>query len=147
MFYGAFEKEVARKEIFVQNDLVTRPHFTVGEFKPLNPLQLIDFTQLPELPSIFDKKKRDIYYPVLFFSSFRYELSKPIDWDGRQHIKYVPTQILTEYFRYVFPELTGININGLMYGSSKSPGQKCCVLFMDNKESKEYLKLDSIEST
>ena len=70
------------------------------------------------------------------------ELSKEIYEDGREHVEYVPTQILTEYFKYIFYQLTNNQIEGIVYKSSKSEKGKCVVFFMDNKSSSKYLKLD-----
>lgn len=147
MFYGSFDKETARIEVINSDVLKAKPCFTVGEFRQKKSFQVLDFTELPPVPSIFDQKNIEQFYPILFFHSFTTELSKPIAWDGRQHIEYVPTQVLTEYFRYVFPEFTGVHIDGLVYESSKAPGYKCCVLFMDNEESRKYLELAEVHTT
>lgn len=141
MFYGAFEETTAAAEVFDKNQIVIKPLITIGEFSVSKKLFIIDFTDLPPIPSIFDKEHRNDYYMILFFHSFIENLSQDIKRDNRIHIDYVPTQILTEYFRYVLPEYSPISIDGLIYKSSKNITGKCCVLFFDNEESKEYLEL------
>ncbi|WP_315264419.1 RES family NAD+ phosphorylase, partial [Tannerella forsythia] len=66
--------------------------------------------------------------------------SKDIKHDNKIHIEYVPTQIMTEYFRYVFTEISDIKIDGILYPSSQNGGN-CYVLFFDNKTSLEFWDL------
>ena len=53
--------------------------------------------------------------------------------DGREHIDYVPTQIVTEYIRHLYshPDL-GI-VRGVLYRSAMGEGE-CCVLFFHNDQ-------------
>lgn len=141
MFYGAMDKRTAELEVVKKDEIKNQDCVTMGGFKVIKPLQIVDFTVVKELPSIFDSKERKNYYLILFFLTFSKEIAKEIIHDGRQHIEYIPTQILTEYFRYVFEELSHIHIDGIKYYSAKSPNEKCLVLFLDNKESKGYLEL------
>jgi hypothetical protein len=73
-------------------------------------------------------------------------LSKSIEKDGREHIEYVPTQIVTEFFRYPFSEDNKISIDGIIYPSSKNIGKKACVLFFDSNKCKEELVLMKLET-
>lgn len=141
MFYGAFDETTAIEEVFDKNQINKKPHVTIGSFQVSKKLYVIDFTELPPIPSIFDKDNRNKLYMILFFHSFVENLSKNIKRDTRIHIDYVSTQIMTEYFRYVLPEFADISVDGLIYKSSKNTSGKCCVLFFDNEESKEYLEL------
>jgi len=142
MFYGAFDSATAIKEVINKRN-TDNPCITVAEINNINQLQVIDFTKLPEVPSIFDEKKRKNYYSILFLSEFVSDLAKEIDRDGKEHVEYVPTQVVTEYFRYVFPEFTGSKIDGIIYPSSKVKGGKCCVLFFDNTECGKNFTLNS----
>jgi len=67
--------------------------------------------------------------------------------DGYEHIEYVPTQVVTEYFRYVVPEIAIYKIDGIVYPSAKEGGKNCCVLFFDNDECKEVFDLDKNDIT
>jgi RES domain len=66
-------------------------------------------------------------------------LSAPITRDSHTHIEYVPTQVVTEYFRFTFAEEQGLPIDGIVYPSSRMKGKNACVLFMDHRESLERL--------
>ena len=61
------------------------------------------------------------------------ELTRPIVKDGREHIEYVPTQIVTEYFRHVFRTSIGEQVKGILYRSSRNGEGTCCVLFFGNE--------------
>jgi hypothetical protein len=51
--------------------------------------------------------------------------------DGREHIDYVPTQVVTEYFRHVFKDGDGQPVKGILYPSARQDGGVCCVLFFE----------------
>ena len=143
MFYGAFDKDTALLEVAEKNQLNEKPLITIGTFSVKKTLRIINFTNLPEIPSIFDRINRDNYYLILFFHSFIEDLSKDIKRDNKTHIEYVPTQIMTEYFRHVLYKYTGDVIDGIIYNSSKNNKGKACVLFLDTNTSREYLELES----
>jgi hypothetical protein len=128
MFYGAFDKKTTIEEI--RDD---KKYVTVGLFRSLRKLNLIDFTNIPNLPSVFDEKQRGLRNVILFIERFVQDLSKPIEKDDREHIEYVPTQIVTEYFRRVYNPNNGQKVDGLIYPSSKVQGGICCVLFFENE--------------
>jgi hypothetical protein len=48
--------------------------------------------------------------------------------DGREHIEYVPTQVVAEYLRYVFKDGAGEEIQGVAWESSKLSGTRNVVL-------------------
>ena len=134
MFYCAFDKETAKAETIIENDL-SKPKVTTCNFKVRKDLKVIDFGKLPKRISMFDTENFREYHVVQFLHEFVADLSKGIKRDGKEHIEYVPTQILTEYFRYMFPE----TIHGIVYPSSKRKGSNSCVLFFDQNESIKHL--------
>ncbi len=138
MFYCAFNEETAIAEAV---DKVSKngTHFTTAIFKANRNLNVIDFCNLPHPPSMFDTANFKNYYSTRFLRDFVNDISKTINRDGKEHIDYVPTQIVTEYFRYIFN--TETKIAGLIYPSAKLEGQKCCVLFLDNEASLDELRL------
>lgn len=142
MFYGAFQVETSLAETldYENNDLEFCT--TVG-FITNTELTIIDLSALPDLPSPFDQKKLKDYYRISFMRDFVKDLMSPIKRDGRVHIDYVPTQVVTEYFRFPFSDKLKGNkrIHGIVYPSSKN-GKKACVLFFDNTESLEVLEMD-----
>jgi hypothetical protein len=125
MFYSSGRKETAVAEIIDKskpNELIS-----VGSFKNAKPLTLIDLTLIPEI-SIFDLGKSQFYEPSHFLRKFVRSVSQPIIKDGREHFEYVPTQVVTEYFRYVLPQIGGISVDGIKYKSSIDQ-QDCYVVF------------------
>lgn len=139
MFYCAFDLETAKLETI---DLHKKGHtyYTSACFVTKDILNIIDFSSLPKLPSIFDQRKYKNYYSIMFLREFVSDLSSEIQHDGKEHIEYVPTQIVTEFFRFIFHEK--IKIDGIIYPSTKNIGSKACVLFFDNEASLEYLDFD-----
>ena len=69
----------------------------------------------------------------MFLHQFARDIAKCVKKDGREHIEYVPTQVVTEFFRRVFTEPGGQSVDGILYTSSKT-GAGCCVLFLDEKD-------------
>ncbi len=129
MFYGAFEKETALAETCQKVD---KPIFvTISSFKLLTALRVLDLTALPTVPSLFDSKGRHLRNAIIFLRDFLRDIIKPIEKDGREHIEYVPTQIITEYFRFIFRDENGQSIQAISYPSSRKEDGIACVLFYD----------------
>jgi len=147
MFYCAFDKETCHAETL---DLVQKSmnKVTTGVFVNKEMHHLLDLTNLPELPSVFDPIRKEHYYSVLFLKSFVSDFTRPINKAARPAIDYVPTQIVTEFFRYTYEELTGTSIHGILYPSSRASGKNACVLFFNHAESLLALdfRKDMIES-
>lgn len=137
MFYGAFELKIAKLEVLDPCD-TEKKHLTSVIFRNKEPLYLIDFTKIPTI-NLFDPKQLKDYYLITFLHDFIKDLSQPIHHNNKIHIEYVPTQVLTEFFRYIHPHHKK-SIDGIIYPSSKDKKGKAVVLFMDNKESLERLE-------
>lgn len=133
MFYGALNEETAILET-IQKGEENKSVGTVATFKTLKPFKVVDLCHLPELPSLFDREQRELRATIRFLKSFVEDISKPIDKDGREHIKYVPTQIFTEYFRHLFRDKDGDEIKGILYPSSRNTDGVSCVLFILNED-------------
>ena len=118
MFYGATDADTAVAEIAAHS---SQSWAVVGEFTPVGSLRIGDLSNLPAQASIFDTD----YHRSVFLQQFVTDLTLPVVLDGREHIDYVPTQILTEYLRYSFPE----PLDGLQFPSAQGPG-KNVVLFV-----------------
>jgi hypothetical protein len=130
MFYCAFDNITARLETVDTSDQL-KTKVTICNFRTKRSLKVVDFQKLPKRPSMFDIDNFPNYYPLQFLHEFVEDLAKGIKHDGKEHIEYVPTQILTEYFRYIYPD----EISGIIYPSSKRKGFSSCVLFFDQEES------------
>ncbi len=134
MFYGAFSPKTAFLEISYVNN--PEENVSIGLFTLQKPIKVIDLSGLFHL-SIFGNSDFNV---MSFLKSFVLEISKPFI-ENEKNIEYVPTQIITEYFRYIFKTKEDENINGLIYQSASNKGDLCCVLFFDNEVCSEYLSL------
>lgn len=133
MFYGAFDLDTAQAETF---DLTAHAgkSLSVGTFRPLRDLILLDLAELPTVPSVFDIDRQPVIHSLRFLHAFAADISQPIARDGLEHIEYVPTQIVTEYFRRLFRSADGRILDGIIYRSAKHTGAKAFVLFCENEQ-------------
>ncbi len=129
LFYAAFDNETVLAEIGGNLDRVT-----IANFTPQRNLTVINLSKLKtlKLPSIFDESNRHKRSAITFLKLFEEEISRKID--DSPAIEYVPTQIVTEYFRYVFESKKYGQIDGIIYNSSQIEDKKCIVLFMNNTD-------------
>lgn len=139
MFYGAFDLNTAQSETLIRSDL-SRPYFTLAEFGPLQDLQVIDLSKLPYV-SPFDQSRWELYDRIEFLNKFLEDFTKPIMRDGKEHVDYIPTQVVTEFLRDKFHRRNEHRIDGIIYPSSKNSRENACVLFMNHYESLKRLKL------
>lgn len=115
MFYGSAAPETAIREIGVHG---TGAYARVGLFRNQRELTLLDLTALPVIPSVFDKDERETHGVVRFFRDFAKNVTAPISPDGRPHVDYVPTQIVTEFFRWVpSKKIDGIKLQSAQDGA------------------------------
>lgn len=131
MFYGAFDYPTALAETF-DPAAHAGQILSTGTFRPLRQLRVLNLADLPTVPSVFDIDHHDTIHSLRFLHAFARDISQPIARDGREHIEYVPTQIVTEYFRRVFRFKDGGQLDGIIYSSAKTIGSKAFVLFCEN---------------
>jgi hypothetical protein len=132
MFYGAFDIDTAIKETYEPERNITKKAIC-GLFNPTRQLTLINLSEIPPVPSLFDENRCD-RDSLSFLSGFIKNFCKPIERADKAHIDYVPTQIVTEYFRYVLCLDTGKRIDGVIYPSSKDNEKKCIVIFANSEQ-------------
>jgi len=132
MFYGALDELTALKEtaeLREQESTVA----TLSPWGTLCQMKVLNLDRLPMLPSLFDESKRELRPSIQFLYSFRHDISKPIIKEGLEHVEYVPTQIVTEYFRCIYKDADGKRVAGILYPSARNPGGVACVLFIENE--------------
>jgi hypothetical protein len=123
MFYGSDDIETVVAEI--GHD--ARRYAIVGAFETIRDLTLLNLADLPPMPSLYhDTGRGPHYYDLRFLHSFAVDLGKPVTLDGREHIEYVPTQVVTEYLRFI-PDFI---VDGILFRSAQNNGVNC-VLFCD----------------
>lgn len=89
----------------------------------------MNLTQLPPLSSVFDSNRRQEREELLFLESFVEEIKKTIEKNGTEHIEYVPSQVVSEYFALVFEASNGQCLDGVLYPSAVQRGGHNLVLF------------------
>src|ERR1700722_337510 len=120
MFYGCDDVDTVVAEISSHRER----HFAViGAFETVRPLRIVNLAALPTIPSVFDLQGRKRYYELLFLWSFARDLSKPVILAAREHIDYVPTQVVTEFIRW----LPAAAIDGILYRSAQNGGTSCVI--------------------
>jgi hypothetical protein len=120
MFYGGAEISTVVAEIGAHSP---QRYAAVGQFESVKPLTMVDLARLPPIPSLFDPESRDSYYELKFLHAFARDLSAPVALDGREHIEYVPTQVVTEYLRW----LPSFHVDGILYTSAQDGGTSCVI--------------------
>jgi len=124
MFYGSVERSTAIAEA-----RESKPYVTVGRFETARNLRIIDLTRLPQVPSIYDRERRELRPAIRFFKSFGEAIKKPVKPGNAT--EYLPTQLVTEFFRDEYRTSNGEPVLGILYPSAQGPGS-CCVLFFDS---------------
>jgi hypothetical protein len=153
MFYGADCLETA-----ISETAVGQARFgTAGIWRTTRRLKVLDLSAKLTMPSIFDRERRGLRTAIAFLWDFTNDLTKPVERDDSVHIEYVPTQIVTEYFRHKFRTNGGHRVEGIIYSSARREGHTACVLFCDSsgccnaldkpKEQKTLLQLHSSKRT
>ena len=98
LFYASADAQTAVAEIASHG---VKTHALVGAFRNTRDLKILDFTRAPSGSSVFEHEGRRNATMRLFLRTFVRAITEPMIPDGRQYIEYVPTQVLTEYFRWM----------------------------------------------
>jgi hypothetical protein len=126
MFYGAIDRETALAEI------ADKPgRFAAGTFITTRDVLVLDVRKAPEVPSLFDAENAKDRPIAEFMKSFIEDFRKSIDREEKPHIDYLPTQVITEYFRTLVTGPKKQPIEGVLYSSTKN-GRDAIVLFAEN---------------
>lgn len=129
--YTAFDEATARREIGIAGR-TSRTVFT-ATFALSRPLEVIDLTDLPPEPSLFDVAHKEAREQALFIQAFVAAISAPVTKNGGEHIDYVPSQVVCEYLAQVFEPTPGARLGGLIYPSAVHPGGKNLVVFPEDR--------------
>ena len=129
MFYGCDDEDTALREA------ASGPgFFAFGEFETVRTAVLLDLTDIPEVPGLFedvpDFQAVDPRRALRFLHHVAGEMSRRIERDDRVHIEYVPTQVVTEFIRarVIWGES---KVDGIRYASSVDEGHASYVFFAD----------------
>lgn len=100
---------------------------SIGRFRTTVPLNIVDLTRLPPVPSLFGGQ-RHLRAPIAFLHSFTKDATKVSSPMDHQNLEYVPTQVIAETLRYE------LGVDGILWRSSKDQSYTSCVLFVSNDE-------------
>lgn len=128
MFYVAKELETAYDEIGLKKG----DQSALAKFVLKQDLVLIDLTKIPAIPSIFSEL-RNLRDEIIFLHDFLKDFTKPIHKDGREHIEYVPTQIVSEFCKYNV-KFKRKPIAGFIYPSATTKNGTSYCLFLSRKD-------------
>lgn len=120
MFYGCDDIPTVVAEI---GSHTAKRFAIIGAFETTRPLRMVNLAALPPMPSVFDPEGRKCYYELRFLHEIARDLSAPVVVDGREHIEYVPTQVVTEYIRW----LPAVAIDGILFMSAQNGGTSCVI--------------------
>lgn len=127
LFYGADNVHTEVAEIALHSPY---DHAVIGEFTTQRPVTILDFTRSPKVPSIFDLDHQDRRMFAEFVDDFVSAITRPIILDGRERVDYLPTQVVTEYLRWV----PSRRIDGIAFPSRADSRGKNVVLFTGQDE-------------
>ena len=138
--YAAFDEETARSETLFNS----RRPYAMAEFKTKYTLNVLDLSSLPAQPSPFEPDRYNERHEIGFLHRFQGEISKRVSKDGREHIEYIPTQIVSEFFRHRFLNV-GAALDGIVFPSAKNEQGKNIALFAsEHSEVEKVLYLKNI---
>jgi hypothetical protein len=92
---------------------------------------VVDLTEVPRIPSIFERGAREY---IQFLHSFVADVSQPFTPDTEIHIEYTPTQVVSEYLRHRLRSSDDRPIGGLLYRSAKKHRGVNLALFVESEE-------------
>ncbi|HEV2379950.1 MAG TPA: HEPN-associated N-terminal domain-containing protein [Terriglobia bacterium] len=133
MFYAALDMATAKAEMTISLLPKDGKILTGAKWVNTQPFTVLDLTNLPQPPSFYARVRYD-REQMLFLRHFVETITQPIAHDGKHHIEYVPTQILTEYFRYKYRTHDNFRLDGIMYPSAQRKGGRSIVIFASQSD-------------
>lgn len=131
VFYGASTAAGARAE--VAGYAAPADEGSIGQFELLRDVTVVDLTSVSDVPSLFDTGRRHERAPIAFMRGFVEDVTRIADPNDVQNLDYVPTQIVSEHFRYEMHSSDG-PVEGILWRSSKDPSVTNCVIFAANDQ-------------
>ena len=135
-FYIADSALTAKLEVIKDQE-----YWSYATFKLKKDIEVIDFSNLPKIPSIFDVNEFSSRQKLIFLYDLVSDMSKPVGPNIKDHIEYIPTQVVSEFFRYRFNP----KVKGIRYKSVKNKeGINIAFFESDNEKIKDYFELLNI---
>jgi hypothetical protein len=133
MFYCSETLETAKAEARSTLRDEASTALTAATWSPSRSLLLLNLCDMRETPSFWFSYRSD-RDRVRFLRAFAESISQPVTHDGREHIDYVPSQIVTEYFRYVYRTDDGKQLDGIIFPSAHVRKGKNFVIFASSDD-------------
>jgi hypothetical protein len=105
----------------------------VGAFRTTREANILNLTELPPPLGFFEQQPElsEISRSALaFLNRFVTSMATKVEPGQREHVEYVPTQVVTEWFRTVYHSEGG-RLDGIAYPSAQRSGGSSLVLFAD----------------
>lgn len=146
-FYASFEQGTAIDEVVPRQIEPAQKTVAVGTWKTTRDVFVLDLTDI-FLPSVFDASKKREHQGALFLTHFLNAISQPISRDGSEHVDYVPTQVVSEYFAQVFKPIANSSkrIDGIKFASAEISAGRNLVFFPARQHSRERFDQVTLES-
>jgi hypothetical protein len=116
LFYGADTIETALAEVARADN---SEYFTSAQFRTTTDAAVVDLTDVPSVPSVFDSVRGARRREIVFLNALVAQLREPID-TARSQLDYVPTQVFCEYLLRVFD--AGTPLRGIAWNSAVTEG-------------------------
>lgn len=123
-FYLSMTQQTALRE----GRVATGGPATVGRWTLAKDLYVLDLTKSLRAPSIFSGGWGD-HDLIQFIYDFVDAISEPVEHDGSEHIEYVPTQVISEFFAQSFTYARGRRLDGIVFPSALLQNAQNLVLF------------------
>lgn len=120
MFYGAENGASAIEEARAESPVL-------GRFETNIPMTLVDIADLPRIPGFFSDAPRRRTQGLAFLHQLTREMAEPVEQNNRVNVDYIPTQIVTEFFRD--HSFSGSRPHGIRYMSALGSDAANVVLF------------------
>lgn len=122
MLYVARDPETACAEVASHSPY---DEAVVGTFILQQPLRILDLTQVPPPRSVFDETQEEGDDRLNSLNFYKDRITRPVILDNNHPVDYVPSQMLTEAFRW----WTNPPLNGIAFPSHVREGGTNVVLF------------------
>lgn len=136
LMYAASNKDTAFAETANPTKENVGKIATIADFELLRDIRILDLTELPDIPSLYDDANRHKRDGITFLHSFMMDITKPVTKDGSEHLDYFPPQVVSEYIRHVYKDGNGNGVEGIAYTSAVDQAGKNDALF--NQPGKNY---------
>jgi len=133
VFYAAMDMATATAETTANLDSADTRILTGATWTNTRPLTVLDLSKLPPTPSIFAQVRHERDH-LVFLRQFVKSITQPVRHDGREHTEYVPSQIVTEYFRHRYRFENNARLDGIVYPSARYRGGRSAVIFASQED-------------